>query len=229
VTTPNVDEGVRAMVAAIIHDTFCPDATEPEPMFLEYSGRAGDTILAYLAEQRILNPDADAMRNALENFADHGIRCDLNPTGNFRDVGTLYDQWTAMLRGADAYVRNLARRALLVALVPHPRGGEPEEPTGMLGRLWRLAEGRSRRRLIQHMSWWPFRGAWRALRPGEWEWAAALEWEIRDLWVGAYVKAELMEPCCANGAWMRCVDVYVCPLPTLVVHVWFRREEGKGQ
>lgn len=44
-------------------------------------------------------------------------------------------------------------------------------------------------------------------------WSVGIEWEPRDLWIGAFVKRErghFLAP-----AW----HIYVCPVPTVVLHV----------
>jgi hypothetical protein len=52
------------------------------------------------------------LRAALKDFAEHGLRCDLNPTMEFKNMTMLYGRMTGYLKRADENVRERARRAL---------------------------------------------------------------------------------------------------------------------
>jgi hypothetical protein len=68
-----------------------------------------DAALAALVAER------DTLREALRNFRDRGLLCDLNPTRIFHPdetVASTDDWWVSYLRQADASVRRRARAAL---------------------------------------------------------------------------------------------------------------------
>jgi hypothetical protein len=44
-------------------------------------------------------------------------------------------------------------------------------------------------------------------------WSVSVEWEPRDLWIGVFLKRE------RDHFLAPALHVYVCPLPTLVLHV----------
>jgi hypothetical protein len=61
---------------------------------------------------------------ALRELANHGIRCDLNPTALMGEPMAVYDQWVSMIRWADARVRKVARAAFGDAGGGTGEGGE---------------------------------------------------------------------------------------------------------
>lgn len=67
-----------------------------------------------------LQEQINVLREALEEFADHGIRCDLNPTANFSDPVAVYQSLTSMLKFADGVVRSIASTALAQCEPPTP-------------------------------------------------------------------------------------------------------------
>jgi hypothetical protein len=67
---------------------------------------------------KVLREEVARLREALEDFRDHGMRTDTNPTGMFHDCGhfTLEVRtWQDYLESADAAVRERARQALAPA------------------------------------------------------------------------------------------------------------------
>jgi hypothetical protein len=52
------------------------------------------------------------LQAALKDFAEHGLRCDLNPTIQFKDMTQVYGRMSSYLKRADENVRERARRAL---------------------------------------------------------------------------------------------------------------------
>lgn len=57
-------------------------------------------------------PAGEAMREALQHLADHGLSADLTPTMQFGDEGQLYAQFTRYLQWLDTGLRQRARQAL---------------------------------------------------------------------------------------------------------------------
>lgn len=94
--------------------------------------------------------------------------------------------------------------------------------------LWALADGSVGRRLWLWTSWPRAGGVFcpARLRPGVWERAVEVRWEPRDCWIGLFYEADVFEP----GDYLvpgmprtRALDFYACLVPTLVLHVYFRR------
>jgi hypothetical protein len=66
----------------------------------------------YEAEIAELDARISKLEAALKDFAEHGLRCDLNPTMEFKNMTMLYGRMTGYLKRADENVRERARRAL---------------------------------------------------------------------------------------------------------------------
>lgn len=73
-----------------------------------------DRVISLMVKQRDEGwARALALEAALQEIADHGIRCDLNPTINFAGDGMgVYDVMHRLLNDGDASVRRRARAAL---------------------------------------------------------------------------------------------------------------------
>lgn len=87
--------------------------------------------------------------------------------------------------------------------------------------LWALVEGYFGRRLALWTSW----RIGDELRPGVWERGFEIKWEPRDLWIGLYYTGEQASPRCGcpDAVVDDCLDFYLCVVPTLVFHLYFRR------
>ena len=82
--------------------------------------------------------------------------------------------------------------------------------TRLIGREW------TRRYLVPFS--YDFEGKPARARIPRWErWGVALEWKPQDLWIGAFVRLGDFD----DGR-HRDIEVWVCLLPMLPIHVWWQ-------